>query len=570
MMRTLDPRAWPRRLGAGIATLVAPVLALPPAPALFAQQPADTPTPPPYYAIQHARIVTGAGPVIESGTVVIENGLIGAVGADVQPPADAWVIDGSGLTVYPGLFDGLSTVGVEVPSPEDDEGGGGGAGGFFGQQDREVADGPEDRPATTPWQNAADMLNPEAEAIEMWRNGGFTNALVVPDDGIVTGQGAIIALAGEEPRDMVVKTPAALRITMNPPGGFRSYPGSLFGVISYVKQLYADAEHERAWEAAYQASPRGTRRPEYDRALEPIQRSLAEGWPTVIPGNEVREIRRAVDLGRDMGARTVVAGAQEAYEVADELAADGVPVLVNLDWPERNRDADPESEESLQSLRLRAYAPTTPARLEEAGVMWGFYSGGVSTPRKALENVRKAIENGLSAEAALRGLTLGPATIYGVAERIGTVETGKIANLVVTEGDLFAEDTEVKMVFVDGRRFEEREAERPTEPPVADLSGTWLLTVPTPERTREITAELEMAEDGTLSGRLTSERGESTITDGWVSGSRFHFRATTSQGGRSFEVTYTGTLEDEELRGTVSFGGRFSTDFTGTRPGGGG
>jgi imidazolonepropionase-like amidohydrolase len=535
---------------------------------IVAQRPSDTPNPPAFYAIQNVRIVPVSGSVIEDGTVVIAKGLIESVGVGVPIPPEAWVIDGSGLTVYPGLFDGMSSVGVRAPD-EEDGGGPGGAGGFsFPGQGQDIAEGPEDRPATTPWTNAADLLDPESDAIERWRKGGFTSAVIVPDGGIVTGQAAIVNLAGDE-REMVVKTPAALRITMDSPGGFRSFPGSLFGVISYVKQLYADAEHQARYAAAYEANPSGRERPRYDRALEPIQRSIQEGWPTILPGVEKREIRRAVKLGADVGARTVVAGAHDAYAIADELAASGVSVLVSLDWPERGRDVDPESQEALESLRRRANAPTTPARLHEAGVTWAFYSAGLASPREVIRKVNTAIENGLPREAALRAMTLGPAEIFGVADRMGSIAPGKIANLVVTDGDLLDEDTKVKMVFVDGQKFEELEAERPSEPPTVDVSGRWLLTIPTPQRTQEVTADLEMAEDGTLSGTLTSDRGESTITEGWVSGDSFRFVASTSMGGRTFEVTYMGTIEREELRGTVSFGGRFSTDFTGERPGGG-
>ncbi len=445
-----------------------------------------------------------------------------------------------------------------------------GGGSPFGGGNQEVSDGPEDRPATTPWINAADLLDPEDSRIESWRKGGFTSAAVVPEEGIVTGQVAIINLAGED-QEMVVKTPVALRVTMNPAGGFRSFPGSLFGVISYLRQLYEDARNDTRHRAAYEAAPGGHERPLYDRALRPVQRSIAEGWPTILSGNETREIRRAVKLGEELGARAVVAGAQDGYQVAEELAARGVPVLVDLKWPERNKDADPDAEESLESLRRRAYAPTTPVKLEEAGVTWAFYSGGLTSPRKVFENVRVAIEKGLSREAALRALTLGPARIYGVADRMGSVETGKIANLIVTDGELFEKETKVKMVFVDGRRFEEREADRPTEAPTVDPTGTWLITVPTPQRTREVTAVLEMAEDGTLTGDITTDRGETTVSDGWVSGNRFSFTATMSMGDRSFEVTYTGTIEEDEMSGTVSFGGRFSADFTGERsPGGGG
>ena len=416
-----------------------------------AQQPSDTPRPPPFYAIQNARIVTVSGPVIESGTVVISHGLIEAVGVNVSIPPEAWVIDGSGMTVYPGLFDGLSSIGLE--QAQTGGGQGGGPGGVFGGGSQEISDGPEDRPATTPWLSAADMLDPEDDRLARWREGGFTTALTVPSEGIVTGQAAVINLGGDA-QEMVVKTPAALHVTMNRAGGFRSFPSSLMGTIAYVKQLFADAEHQSLYEAAYEANPAGRARPKYDRALAPVQQSIAEGWPTVFLGDEVKEIRRAVKLGEDTGARTVVAGAQEAYEIAEEIAASGVPVLVNLDWPERSKNVDPKADEALTSLRRRAYAPTTPARLHAAGATFAFYSGDLASPREVIESVNVAIEKGLPADAALRALTLSPAEIFGVGDRLGSVDAGKIANLIVTDGDLFDEGTKVKMVFVDGRKFE--------------------------------------------------------------------------------------------------------------------
>ena len=212
-------------------------------PASIAAQymPSQTPNPPPFFAIENARIVTGTGSVIEGGTVVMGNGLIESVGIDVTVPGDAWVIDGAGLTIYPGLFDALTHVGLEQEEGGFPGGGGGGGNPFaqFAQQGT-VSDGPEDRPATTPWMDAADMLDPESGAIEIWRKGGFTNGMVAPEEGIVTGKGSVINYAGTE-QEMVVKTPVALRLTMNPAGGFRAFPGSMMGVISYIRQLYLDA-----------------------------------------------------------------------------------------------------------------------------------------------------------------------------------------------------------------------------------------------------------------------------------------------------------------------------------------
>ena len=279
--------------------------------------------------------------------------------------------------------------------------------------------------------------------------------------------------------------------------------------------------------------------------------------------------RRAIKLGRDTGARPVLAGGHEAYELAEEIAAAGVPILVNADWPEANRDADPEAEESLASLRRRAYAPTTPARLEEAGVEWAFYSGSAGSPRAFMNNVRTAIENGLSEEAALDALTGAPARIYGVDAMLGSVEAGKIANLVVSDGPLFDEDTEIRMVFVDGHRFEEEEAEpRPTEAPSVDMNGTWLLSLN--NDSQEATAELEVSEDGTITGVIQGERGEQRIVDGWVSGNEFSITVTGSMApGREVEILYTGTVEGDSIEGNASVEGRFNMDFTGTRPGGG-
>jgi len=569
MNRTVLTTRIAFRIGTGALLLSLFASSAPTPLAAQLHEPSDTPARPPFYAIQNARIVTGTGPVIETGTVVIANGLIESVGPDAAIPPEAWVIDGAGLTVYPGLFDGLSQVGLEGQSQGGQGAGGGGGGGnpFAQLASQEISTGPEDRPATNSWVHAADLIDADADAIETWREAGFTSALLEPGDGIVTGQGAVIDYAGSA-QDMVVKSPAALRITMSGAGGFRSYPGSLMGVIAYIKQLYLDAEHQRMYEARYEADPRGQPRPTYDRALEPIQASIAGNWPTIMPANEVKEIRRVIELGRETGAHAVVAGAFDAYDIAPEIAAAGVPVLVNLDWPDKDRNLDPEDEESLQSLRRRAYAPTTPAALEGAGATWAFYSGGAGSPREALAGVRKAIDNGLSEDAALRALTIAPARIYGVDRIMGSVEQGKIANLVITDGDLFSKDTKVRMVFVDGNKFEKPTEARPTEAPAADMSGTWILSLN--NQSEEATAELTMAEDGTLTGTIQGERGEQQITDGWVSGNQFSITVSASMGpGRTVEVVYNGTFEGDSLEGTASFGGRFTQEFTGTRPGGG-
>jgi len=431
------------------------------APAGQAQTLPTKPTPPREIAIRNARIVPAPGRVIESGTVVIQGGLITAVGAGVPIPAGAWELDGSGLTVYPGLVNALSTValpaGMKLP-PRPRGGGPGGAaapGGPAPQgQQPAYSWGPEDRPATTPWVNAADDLHPSDEAVATWRSAGFTTAVVAGERGFFPGLAAVINLAGERGSDMVVRTPVALRINFDPGPGHRGYPNSLMGVIAYVKQIFLDAAwYGSAW-STYNSAPAGLERPAYDRTLEPLRQALEQRQPVLFPANRAREIQRVFAIAQEIGAAPVVYGAQEGYRVAAELGRRRVPVLVNADWPGPDPEGDPDAEPTLETLRFRDRAPTTPAELEKAGAAFAFYSGSSSDPKKFLDNVRKAVALGLSPEAALRALTIAPAQIFGVADRLGTVEPGKIANLVVTDGDLFQAGTKVKYVIVDGRKFE--------------------------------------------------------------------------------------------------------------------
>lgn len=522
---------------------------------------AERPNQPPYFAICNARIVPVSGPVIEQGTVVVANGVIAAVGREVSVPPEAWVIDGSGLTVYPGLIDSLTNLGLQAE--EDAQGGNAGQAGA--QRRQPISHGPEDRPASTPWENAADNLNLEDKRLENWRKAGFTTAVTAPDKGILAGQAALINLAAERPNQMVVKTPVALRINFATSGSFWSFPNSLMGVLAYIRQAFLDAEQYSQAQAIYERRPQGLERPAYDRVLEPLRQAVEQDWPVLLPAEWSKEISRALWLSEEIRVNPLLYGAHQGHAAAAVLAQKRVPVLVSVKWPEKAPDADPDAEEPLRVLRFRDRAPSTPAALHEAGVRFAFYSDGLSNPKEILKNARKAIEAGLPTDAALRAFTLSPAEIFGVADRLGSVETGKIANLVVTDGGLFEEKTKVKMVFIDGRKYEVREPGRPQEPPAVNLTGKWELTVNTDQGPQERTAELQMAEDGTLTGTITTSRGTSSLSSGWVSGTKFNFTILVTAGTRSFEVTYAGSVEGNKMTGTARVGRR-SAEFTGHRP----
>lgn len=402
--------------------------------------------PPTAIALRHARVVTGEGPVLERGTVLLRDGTIEAVGQELELPADAWVIEGQGLTVYPGLTDGL--VVMDAPAAP---GGGGGARAAPAPAGRQaVSRGPEDRPSTHSWRRAADMLAPEDRRIEEARNAGFTSAVFYPGSGIFAGQGAVVNLAGDK-RRMVVQSPAGQYVTLafRGPGSTPGFPASLLGVMAYIRQIYLDAAHYRERRAAWEQGVAGVARPDYDRALE----GLLESPRVLLPARSRVEVERMAAFAKELGVAAVLYGAEGAYAATPRLAEAGFPVLVSLKWPERARDQDPEERESLRVLEARERASSTPAALAKAGVRFAFYSGGIP-PREVRKAVKRAIDAGLPEEAAVRALTLAPAEIYGLERRMGSIAKGKIANLVVTDGPLFAEKTGIRYVFIDGVKFE--------------------------------------------------------------------------------------------------------------------
>lgn len=407
-------------------------------------------------AIENARIVPVSGPEIASGTIVLADGLIRAVGPRVDVPPDAVRIDGSGLTVYPGLIDAMTDLGLtsdSAPSASSGAGGGNASGSRAGAGAPRRR-GPADRPASTPWVQAADAFAPDARRLETWRHGGFTTVVAMPSAGILPGQAAVINLSGAPRAAAVVRAGAALPIRLQPQSGFASFPSSLMGVIAYVRQVWADTRHYAVLSQQYEANPRGRTRPEYDRTVGALHEVLTAKRPVLLPATTVPEIDRMLRFGEELDVPLMLYGAHDAGNAVARLSERKVPVLVSAKWPARPRDADPDAVERLSALELRERAPATPAALAAANVPFAFYSDGLANPAEMLTAVRKAIDAGLPAAQALRALTADPAQLFGVGDRLGTLETGKIANVIVIEGDLFDAKMAVRHVFVDGLRFD--------------------------------------------------------------------------------------------------------------------
>jgi len=309
-------------------------------------------------AIRGGTVIPVAGAPIPKGTVVIRGGLITAVGADVPIPADARIVDATGMNVYPGLFDSYSNYGIASTTPTP---GGGGRGG--GQQVQVTV--PAQAPAAaaaaqaTPTGHApelmsADQIKVSADTFDSPRSAGILTALTASRDGIFQGQSALINLGTEDPEKLIIKSPVTLNVSFAASRGFGGgYPGSLMGMFAFFRQSLLDAKNYHDLWARYEQNKRGMERPQTDKSLAALQPVLSGKLPVLFVANSAREIRRAIGLAEEFKLAYMIAGGQQSYEVADLLKQKNAKVLLSLNYPQRPTNIEDPESESLRTLQER-------------------------------------------------------------------------------------------------------------------------------------------------------------------------------------------------------------------------
>jgi imidazolonepropionase-like amidohydrolase len=520
------------------------------------------------YAITNARLVPVTAPAIEGGTLVIRNGLIVALGASVAVPADARVIDGTGLTVYPGFIDAYGTLGLPSAAPAAAGGGGRGGGGGGGGATPPRAPNSTQAVGLQPEVMVVNELTPDEATFAAPHAAGFTTALTAIGSGVFRGQSAVINLSGTDVSRMVVKGGIAHHLAFSRGGGGGGFPGSLFGVFAAIRQELLDAQRYREQVAAYEKNPKGMTRPAYDPSLAALQPVLARQQAVVMLANSQREIERALDLAKEFNLRAVIAGGSEAWKVAGRLKAENVPVLLSINFPRRTAAASPDAEpEALRVLRDRVEAPKGPAVLQAAGVTFAFHSGG-SFP-EFLANVRRAVTAGLAPEQALRALTTTPSQLFGIADRVGGLETGRIANLTITKGDVFAAGTTVSQLFIDGAPVSVAAAPAAPAPGAGGrggrpgaLDGNWTTVLAFDGAEHEVT--FTMRQQGSeVTGVLEGAFGSAELLGGTIDeAGAFRFAALLMHHDGMERSLFTGTLRDGTLRGELFVPGHGTSRFT--------
>ncbi len=509
------------------------------------------------YAIKDCRIITQAGPPIEKGTVVVRDGLIEAVGAEVPIPADAEVIDGSKLTVYPGLIDALGKSLLKLPERKFDP---------TKIYTGEYTD--EDR-GITPEFKAFDHFEITKSVLEKYHKAGITAAQVMPERGIFTGQASVFSLSGTEKNKAVILRNTCLGVGFSV-GGFTLYPSSLMGVVALIRQEFSDASYFDMHRSRWLKNMNGLTRPAHSAKNDVLSDFAVGRRPVIFLCRNQYDIQRALDLSAELKLDYFICDmGNEGFRSIPELKKAKARVFIPLTFKAPSSSIHAQKGSEAREKAEKEIYVKNPVLLAEAEVAFTFSSLGTDDPKSFMEGIQKAIENGLPRERALQALTTGAAQFLGLERALGTVEPGKMANLALVEGEFLTEEAKIKYVFADGCKFELKEVEaKEGEKPTVNVSGKWEIDVP--EAGLKLTIDF-VQEEAALSGKLTTPFGVFDFSGGNVSSNQVYFEINLSVGGQEIDLYFSAVVEGDKMTGTVVQGTEGSTEFTARRiPGMGG
>ncbi len=499
---------------------------------------------PAVHALTNATIVTAPGNTIRDATLVIRDGVIEAVGRNARIPSDARVWDLEGKIIYPGFIDAYSQIGMQDPRVDLELG--------------SRAWNPNIRSQLT----AEGEFDHEDDGSDKLRAQGFTAALSVPPMGVFGGRADIINLNDGSVSDRVIRTGAAQSVSLQRDGPFGFvYPTSPIGVIAMIRQTLYDAEwHEKAHQA-YKNNPSGLQRPEYNPALAALRDVVHGEQPLVFRANSDEEVLRAIRFKDEFSISPWVRGSGHEYRITDFLSENKVPLILPLAFPETPDVKSPEDALNVNLTDLRHWylAPENPARLAAKNISFSFTTDQLEDKSDFIPNLRKAVDAGLSRQNALAALTINPARLLGIESTHGTIESGKKASFIITDGNIFDHGSRILSVWVEGHHHEIQPI------PKTNPAGTW--EVVSAHRGLNGVLEISEARPGSFSGTFTSGDEEVELKSVSVEDDSRRFRAgfDGSEAGFDGPVRLTASVSEDRLFGWADVAGMDRMEWSATR-----
>ncbi|AXY75797.1 amidohydrolase [Paraflavitalea soli] len=442
-----------------------------------------------YYAFTNATIVKDAQTTLTNATLVIKDGKIVSVGANLAAPKDAVVVDCNGKFIYPSFIDAYSDYGITAPTRQ--------LGGFNFSAPAQLT---SNQKGAFGWNQAihadveaAKLFNADEAKAKTLRDIGFGTVLTHQKDGIARGTGVIVTLADEKENLVMVKEKASAHYSLNKGASTQSYPSSMMGVIALLRQSYIDA----AW---YKTNP----------SKEGMNLTLKawndnQGLPQIFEANDKWNVLRADRIGDEFGVQYIIKGGGNEYQRIKEMTDTKASFILPLNYPAAMDVDDPNDVRftGLDDMKHWELAPSNPAAFEKAGITFCLTTSDLSAVGEFLANLRKAIEYGLTETKALEALTKTPASLLGIADKAGSLDAGKLANFLITSGPIFQEKTVVYQNWVQGHKYAVK------EDGWYDVKGTYKLVANTASGTKTWAVELKdggtasFIEKDTLTGKYT-------------------------------------------------------------------
>ncbi|MEI2738578.1 MAG: amidohydrolase family protein [Chitinophagaceae bacterium] len=434
-----------------------------------------------YYAFTNATVVKDGSATITNGTLVIKDGKIAAVGAGLTVPPGAVEVDCKGKYIYPSFIDIYTDYGTPQRQQQ--------AQGFnfFGQPQLETnTKGPFG------WNQAIKsdvdvykVFNVNDAVAKPLREAGFGTVLTHVKDGVARGTGAVVTLANEKENLVIIKEKASAHYSFNKGSSSQSYPSSMMGYIALLRQSYLDA----AW---YKNKP-------YQEGFNATLQSWNDnqGLPQIFEASDKWNDMRADRIGDEFGVQYIIKAGQNEYQRIKEIKSTNATYILPLNYPQAQDVEDPADARfvSLEDMKHWELAPGNAAAFEKAGINFCLTTSDLRSTATFWSALRKAMEYGLTETKALDALTKNPAMTLGVYDKVGSLDAGKLANFLITNGPIFHEKTSILYNYVQGIKYGVKDD--------SNIAGTYNITINTPAGEEKYTLDVKSTSSLSMYGKDT-------------------------------------------------------------------
>ena len=560
------------------------------------------------YFIQNATIIPMPGKSLEKQNILIEKGIIKDIGSHLKKPGHAKIIKGDSLYIYAGFIDAFSNTGIPAPQQGRGQGSRGGQGQSEGPQPKRY-DPTNKQAGITPEVSISESLKTNDKSIQSWREQGFTTSHSVPRGNFLPGKGSIILLKNADKiEDLILWSDCSIYSNLR--GSRPVYPSTVIAVMSKWRELYTNAALAKKHQSRWEKNPVGIVRPSVDPATEALYELIEGKVPLFAEANNASNVSKVIRLQKELEYPMVIAGLKDQGFSIDILKGTNYPLVLSLDMPkkpeelkkaekkdkaekgekkekgdkkEKMKKEEKESapsiyteaeKERLEQSKIKAFTATTsfPAKLNQQGHSFSFGTKGTKA-KDFKGNLTIMIEQGLDKDQALAALTTEPAKLLGLEKIMGTVEKGKIANLMITNKPYFEEDAQIKYMIVDGQKFEyelkekkkkgKKDKEADDDMENANPHGTWSYTIfiPTGDERSGMLSFTKTDED--IIGKMSSSESPGDYSDlskVELNGNNLSFDFEFEMQGNAMIARIHLAIDEDEMEGT------FKLDAFGSMP----